>query len=112
MTFVVPFFLVFAILMIFLFYQVPSKWNWVKFIGGAVAIFLSTAIFFSFDSYKGWPADMKYTVYGSQILNITVNINPNDPNKGSIYVEALPCFTDDKVCTDNFPFLSKLFLCP
>lgn len=82
--------IVFSLIIAYMFYHVQKKlWLKVIIIGGM--IYLSSAIYFSFGSYMGWPTNGELAPDGALIYSIVITEKP-DHSDGAIFVMAVPCF--------------------
>lgn len=64
---------------------------------------VSSAIYFSFDSYKGWPADEK--IKKAYLLAVHI-VQPSSSSEGKIYIWTLPENKEQNILYSIFNFIS------
>lgn len=72
-----------------------QKLFFMKVVAVTLLFVISSGVYFSFDSYKGWPSSSN-PVEGSEVLNIVV-VEPTENSIGAIYV-----LVNDKVVPQSF----------
>ena len=92
----VIFLLVVCAIMVYLFFKVPGNLI-AKVFCTCLMLYISSSVYFSFDSYRGWPVwyNDGVTVNGALVVNIMMV----DQKDGAIYVTAIPC-VKEKECFD------------
>ena len=92
----VPAFLLLSLLMIWLLYKSTARAT-IKIVSIVSLLFISSATYFSFDSYKGWPISHEHTTEKMLLLSVSIFDETNEKS-GSIFVTAIPCIGKAETC--------------
>lgn len=92
---IVVFFLFVTLLIAYLLFKAEGS-NALKVVILLVLFYASSAVWFSFDSYKGWPTEASPRD-DAIILSVAI-FDKTNTSPGSIYVTAIPCTGDVSEC--------------
>ena len=86
---IVVYFLVFSLILGFIFYKIEGFIK-TKILAIAMMFYISSAVYFSFDSYMGWPAK-DVSVPDKMVLMGILIFDKTTRNDGQIFVMGIPC---------------------
>lgn len=98
-VFLVPYFLILCSIIAFLFYFVEGKLI-LKLVSIVGMFYIASAIYFSFESYRGWPASETEAMDGMVLMSVVI-FDKSSKAEGHIFVEGIPCLKGK--CDQDIP---------
>ena len=92
---IVAYFLIITLLMVYLLMRTEGA-NAIKVAVVAALFYVSSAVWFSFDSYRGWPTNVP--PQQDLVLLSVIIFEETKKTPGAIYATGIPCVTDRALC--------------
>lgn len=105
---IVAYFLIITLLMVYLLMRTEGA-NAIKVAVIGALFYVSSAVWFSFDSYRGWPTDRRPD--RDLVLLSVIIFEETRSTPGAIYAVGIPCATDRTLCdkyTEDDGLLARL----